>query len=269
MEEGDIPEELGVKLGSVPNVINSPTDLPWYEVKADIYQVKMDSTMSGYYPTSLNYFFYGMKYVSELDVSPIHTDFTTSMNSAFANCDHLTTIFAGDGTTFNNEKLTYPKNDVFEGSLKLKGGNGTIFDALNIGGSRAVIDGTNGAKGYFTYGSTPSDKNRFSIVYDPADQGYPTINIPEDQVVYEAGESTRILVSTKQPHRTRSVVENLKCWRYEINGESRSVSPGGDLYPDISNPTIVLHAIWEPPYIYGINYDTTLPSDDVAGMPES
>ena len=84
-----------------------------------------------------------------LNLSSFNTSKVTKMSSMFNNCIELNTIYVSDG--FDVSAAT-EHNDMFNGCSKLKGGNGTSFDANHKDKEYARIDAT-GTPGYFTRAS--------------------------------------------------------------------------------------------------------------------
>ena len=92
--------------------------------------------------------FRGVFKVTELDLSGFDTSNVTDMAMMFYQCFALTTIYASDkfvttSVDETDERLFY------ECKAPLTGGNGTVWNASNIGRSYARID-ADGKPGYFT-----------------------------------------------------------------------------------------------------------------------
>ncbi len=83
--------------------------------------------------------------LTSLDVSGFNTGKVTDMNYMFRNCSSLTTIICNND--WNRSSLT--STNMFSGCTKLKGGNGTTYDADNTNGTYAHPDAA-GNPGYFT-----------------------------------------------------------------------------------------------------------------------
>ena len=98
--------------------------------------------------TRMKEMFRGVFKITELDLSGFDTSNVTSMSMMFYQCFALTTIYASDkfvttAVDETDERLFY------ECKAPLVGGNGTLWNASNIGRAYARIDAP-GAPGYFT-----------------------------------------------------------------------------------------------------------------------
>ena len=95
--------------------------------------------------TNMKGMFLGCYGLTSLDVSGFNTGKVTDMNYMFRNCSSLTTIICNND--WNRSSLT--STNMFSGCTKLKGGNGTTYDADNTNGTYAHPDAA-GNPGYFT-----------------------------------------------------------------------------------------------------------------------
>ena len=98
--------------------------------------------------TRMKEMFRGVFKVTELDLSGFETSNVTEMAMMFYQCFALTTIYASDKfvTTAVNES---DERLFYECKAPLVGGNGTVWNASNIGRAYARIDAP-GTPGYFT-----------------------------------------------------------------------------------------------------------------------
>lgn len=92
--------------------------------------------------------FYGCSSLTTLDLSSFNTSTVDNMNQMFFNCENLETIYVGDGWTTANVTSS---EDMFKYCTKLKGGQGTVYDADHIDVAYAHIDGGTANPGYLTY----------------------------------------------------------------------------------------------------------------------
>ena len=124
--------------------------------------------------TNMSSMFNGCKALTELDLSTFSAEKLTNTASMFYGCSNLHTIYAKAGTNWNTDALTDSER-MFEGCLKLVGGNGTIHvsDYYLYNKIRACIDGLNGQPGYFSdkaeprpYAMLSDDKKTVTFYYD-------------------------------------------------------------------------------------------------------
>ena len=91
--------------------------------------------------------------LTELDLSGFDTSQVTDMSYMFRNCNKLTTIYVSEydeetGTGWTTSAVT-DSNDMFTGSTKLVGQNGTVYDSNYTDAKYAKIDKTE-EPGYLT-----------------------------------------------------------------------------------------------------------------------
>ncbi|MBO4590804.1 MAG: BspA family leucine-rich repeat surface protein [Bacteroidaceae bacterium] len=96
----------------------------------------------------LGYMFHSCKVLKSLDLSSFDTQLVTDTRYMFYNCSALTTIYVSDDWDVSQ---AHSSGNMFEGCAKLKGGSGTPYDANHVDKTYAIIDGTNGLPGYFSY----------------------------------------------------------------------------------------------------------------------
>ena len=94
----------------------------------------------------MNFMFSGASSITSLDVSNWDTSKVTDMHYMFSNASALTTIYASD--KFNTNAVINGAY-MFEGTSRLVGGNGTVYDADHTDKEYARIDKP-GTPGYFT-----------------------------------------------------------------------------------------------------------------------
>ena len=88
------------------------------------------------------------KKLTVLDLSGFNTAQVTDMGAMFWKCSELQTIYVGDG--WSTAAVT-GSSKMFEDCTKLKGGQGTTYDASHVDMTYAHIDGGTSNPGYFTY----------------------------------------------------------------------------------------------------------------------
>ena len=96
--------------------------------------------------------FYGCAALTSLDISSFTPTAATNTSFMLAGCTNLVTIYAS--TSFNVSNITNSAN-MFTSSTKLKGGNGTTYNASNVTKTYARRD-QSGTPGYFTYRAAPT-----------------------------------------------------------------------------------------------------------------
>ena len=101
--------------------------------------------------TNMGYMFANCSRLTSLDLGGFNTSKVTLMWYMFANCSQLVTIYAGSGwstaavTDFNSDRM-------FLNCTKIRGGQGTTYDATHVNRLYARIDGGTSNPGYFTEG---------------------------------------------------------------------------------------------------------------------
>ena len=100
--------------------------------------------------------FSACKSLTTIDLSSFDTHNVTNMSHLFFVCDGLTTIYVGN--KWSTSKVNdWCSDNLFEGCINLKGGNGTGYSLDNpTDVSFARIDGKDGKKGYLTAAPQPS-----------------------------------------------------------------------------------------------------------------
>lgn len=230
-------------------------------------------------PVNTSYWFYDMTYLTELDISKLNTSETTNMRYMFANCKHLTTIYVGEAPVFSTVNVT-TGNNLFTNDVKLVGGQGTPFSVSHDDTlyARPDLAGTN-SPGYFTATAMDRSKKIFRLIYEGMDEGFQVINFPENDEKYiyvdDEEDTCEFIISTRKPNRLRTVWENLACWyAFTPDGEFKEFQPGDKITVGTGEDsvwkcdTVVISAMWQPPYIYGINYESPLVTD-VDNMPDN
>ena len=86
-------------------------------------------------------------HLSIVNLGSWNTANVTNMTQMFRNCYALTTVYVGSGWNTNHVNASV---DMFKNCDKLKGGNGTPYDANFIDKTYAQIDGGTSHPGYFT-----------------------------------------------------------------------------------------------------------------------
>ncbi|MBR4314281.1 MAG: InlB B-repeat-containing protein [Lachnospiraceae bacterium] len=97
--------------------------------------------------TSLNNMFTNLRSITSIDISSFDISNVTQMNEMFAYCENLEIIYAS--STFNTSSVTESDN-MFEGCLKLVGGNGTEYNDTNPKDKTYARVDVEGTPGYFT-----------------------------------------------------------------------------------------------------------------------
>ena len=92
--------------------------------------------------------FWICKKLTSLDLSGFNTAQVTDMGAMFWKCSELQTIYVGDG--WSTAAVT-GSSRMFEDCTKLKGGQGTTYNANHVDKTYAHIDGGPSNPGYFTY----------------------------------------------------------------------------------------------------------------------
>ena len=120
--------------------------------------------------TDMDAMFYGCSSLTSLDLSSFNTSKVTIMRNMFSDCSQLVTIYASSGwstaavTDFYSDKM-------FQNCTKIRGGQGTTYDANHVNRLYARIDGGTSNPGYFTLASqayacyTPSNTT-LTFYYD-------------------------------------------------------------------------------------------------------
>ena len=92
--------------------------------------------------------------LTSLDLSSFNTSKVTDMRWMFSSCSELTTIYAGSG--WSTAATTDSNSDgMFRECTKIRGGQGTTYDASHTNRLYARIDGGPSNPGYFTAASEP------------------------------------------------------------------------------------------------------------------
>jgi surface protein len=87
--------------------------------------------------------------LTSLDLSSFNTSKVTDMRWMFYSCSKLTTIYAGSG--WSTAATTDSNSDgMFRECTKIRGGQGTTYDASHTNRLYARIDGGPSNPGYFT-----------------------------------------------------------------------------------------------------------------------
>ena len=103
--------------------------------------------------TDMSWMFYACSGLTELDVSSFDTRQVTNMSAMFYVCSKLTTIYVSEydevaGTGWTTSAVT-DSSDMFTGSTKLVGQNGTAYSSSHVDAEYARID-KEGEPGYLT-----------------------------------------------------------------------------------------------------------------------
>ena len=150
-----------------------------------------------------------MQYITELDLSNINMANVTNVSHMFENCRHLKTIYVGEASTFDADKIK-ASTDIFKGDVKLTGCAGTKYSAsLTEADYKTLLRvDTSTTPGYLSTGEVNFKKVRLAILYELNDEGYRVLDAPEDSVYFvnqdEADDYTAQL-SDKHPLRDRTV----------------------------------------------------------------
>ena len=120
--------------------------------------------------TNMGYMFANCSRLTSLDLGSFNTSKVTIMRNMFGDCSQLVTIYASSGwstaavTDFYSDKM-------FQNCTKIRGGQGTTYDANHVNRLYARIDGGTSNPGYFTLASqayacyTPSNTT-LTFYYD-------------------------------------------------------------------------------------------------------
>ena len=261
--DADDHDDEGYDQLEMPKVVDQyGSNLPWDDMRQQIYEIEFTESVKDWEPTSFAYWFYNMQYITELDLSNVNMATVTDVRHMFEACAHLKTIYVGEASTFDKDKIT-SYEDIFKGDLKLVGGNGTKYrsgltssDYLTL----LRVDAA-GTSGYLSTGNVNFNKVRLAVIYELNDEGCNVLDAPDDSVFFvneDEADDYQAQISDKKPIRDRTVWENLKCWYAIIDGNMVIRYPGQKvplgLKSQTGKTTLVANAIWEPPYIYGINY---------------
>ena len=95
--------------------------------------------------TTMYGMFKGCSALTTLDIRYFKTPVLANIQEMFYQCSNLTTIYAGHGWTYGGSD-----SQVFNGSTKLVGGEGTKYNSTHLDASYARVDGGTSAPGYFT-----------------------------------------------------------------------------------------------------------------------
>jgi len=108
--------------------------------------------------SDLGWMFSSCKSLSVIDLKSFNTGNVRNMGAMFDGCKDLRTIYAGDG--WSTDAVTESSN-MFNGCVKLVGGQGTVYDKNHVDAVRAHIDGGVSNPGYLTgkHYSLPGDVN--------------------------------------------------------------------------------------------------------------
>ena len=96
--------------------------------------------------------FYGCGNLTALDLSGWNTGNVTDMSHMFLSCGRLVSVYVGSGWNTDNVSSS---GKMFEQCKKLKGGQGTSYDAEYTDKVYARIDGGAENPGYFTAAEKP------------------------------------------------------------------------------------------------------------------
>jgi len=108
--------------------------------------------------------------LTSLDLSSFNTSKVTDMRWMFSSCSKLTTIYAGSG--WSTAATTDSNSDgMFRECTKIRGGQGTTYDASHTNRLYARIDGGTSNPGYFTappeaYACYTSSNTTLTFYYD-------------------------------------------------------------------------------------------------------
>ena len=120
--------------------------------------------------TNMGYMFANCSRLTSLDLGSFNTFKVTLMWNMFSGCSQLVTIYAGSGwstaavTDFNSDRM-------FLNCTKIRGGQGTTYDANHVNRLYARIDGGTSNPGYFTlasqaYGCYTPSNTTLTFYYD-------------------------------------------------------------------------------------------------------
>ncbi|MBQ6086049.1 MAG: BspA family leucine-rich repeat surface protein [Bacteroidaceae bacterium] len=114
----------------------------------------------------MGYMFYGCEKLETLDLSSFDTGNVTNMEKMFSGCSNLETIYCNKDWAKEEGLLS---EGMFGDCTKLKGGNGTEYDASHIDAAYAHVD-VAGNPGYFTekyaYAVLSEDGKTLTFYYD-------------------------------------------------------------------------------------------------------
>ncbi len=125
----------------------SPTDCGyWLEGFSSLTTIENIQYLNTEQVTSMYDMFADCSLLTTLDLRYFDTSKVTDMRAMFKGCSELTTIYVGAGWTTANVEYS---SDMFTGCTKLKGGNGTTYNADYTNKEYARIDAA-GTPGYLT-----------------------------------------------------------------------------------------------------------------------
>ena len=119
--------------------------------------------------------------LTELDLTSFNTEKTENVEYMFQECKELTTIYSNSDWTTPNRPIKSER--MFEGCVKLVGGNGTAYDATKIDHTYARPD-KKGQPGYFTAKATGIEN------VNAAKRNEATKFIRNGQLVIQRGDKT-------------------------------------------------------------------------------
>lgn len=96
---------------------------------------------------SMNYAFSGCTSLASVDLRGFDPSSLTTLVTVFGGCSALTTILADATWTLPSSGVS--GTNTFYGCSQLVGGNGTVFDASNVGYQYMRVDAA-GTPGYLT-----------------------------------------------------------------------------------------------------------------------
>ena len=156
--------------------------------------------------------FLGCFKLTSLDLSGFDTQNVTKMDSMFADCSKLKTIYVGDNWTTDN--VTESRN-MFRGCNILSGGKGTsMYDYELTDKTYAKIDGGEAAPGYLTKsGEAPFVCNAYAVLENNTLTFYYNKNKPENAI--EIGEVGRDYFYNNWKSNVTKVVFNESFKNYK------------------------------------------------------
>ena len=169
--------------------------------------------------TSMTGMFWNCSSLTSLDLSSFNTSGVVYMGNMFRGCSELTTIYVGDG--WNTSAVDF-SSMMFLDCLKIKGSQGTTYDANYTNKAYARIDGGTARPGYLSevkvsYAVYTSDNTTLTFYYDGQRDSRPgtTYDLPSgtnDAGWYTDGSYESVTQVVFDPSFVDARPKSAFCW---------------------------------------------------------
>ena len=169
--------------------------------------------------TSMTGMFWNCSSLTSLDLSSFNTSGVVYMGNMFRGCSELTTVYVGDG--WNTSAVDF-SSMMFLDCLKIKGSQGTTYDANYTNKAYARIDGGTARPGYLSevkvsYAVYTSDNTTLTFYYDGQRDSRPgtTYDLPSgtnDAGWYTDGSYESVTQVVFDPSFVDARPKSAFCW---------------------------------------------------------